>query len=108
MERNSPSFFNLSNYSIVYINIGASFLDNLSERRKLHEVMFMKIERSSKWKEDFIKIRKSEPWDNWTLYKMSYEIVKDEFDYGFFRFQSPKYLTNLHISSSNRSGRNGH
>ena len=65
-------------------------------KKKLHEVMFMIIERSSEWKEGFIeRLENREPWDNWTLYKMSYEVVKTNLITDFHGLQSPKYLPNL-------------
>lgn len=56
----------------------------------------MIIERSSEWKEGFInKLENKEPWDNWTLYKMSYDVVKANLITEFSGLQSPKYLPNL-------------
>ena len=62
----------------------------------MNEVMFMIIERSSEWKEGFIeRLENREAWDNWTLYKMSYEVVKTNLITDFKGLQSPKYLPNL-------------
>jgi SNF2 family DNA or RNA helicase len=56
----------------------------------------MIIERSSEWKEGFIKrLENSETWDNWTLYNMSYEVVKTNLITEFSGLQSPKYLPHL-------------
>ena len=58
--------------------------------------MFMIIERSSAWKEGLIeRLESHEPWDNWTLYNMSYEVVKTNLITDFRGLQSPKYLPNL-------------
>lgn len=58
--------------------------------------MKMIIEKSSEWAEGLIKrLENIEPWDNWTLYNMSYEIVKNNLITEFTGLQSPKYLTNL-------------
>jgi len=56
----------------------------------------MIIEKSSEWKEGFIeRLEEREPWDNWTLYNMSYEVVKTNLITDFTGLQSPKYLPNL-------------
>ena len=56
----------------------------------------MKIERSSDWKEGFIKrLDNEKPWDSWTLYKMNYDITKTNLITNFTGLQSPKYLPNL-------------
>lgn len=56
----------------------------------------MIIERSSEWAEGLIKrLENVEPWDNWTLYNMSYDIAKNNLITQFTGLQSPKYLTNL-------------
>lgn len=56
----------------------------------------MIIERSSEWKEGFIdRLENREPWDNWTLYNMSYEVMKANLITDFLGLQSPKYLPNL-------------
>lgn len=56
----------------------------------------MIIERSSKWKEGLInRLENREAWDNWTLYKMSYDVVKSNLITEFTGLQSPKYLPNL-------------
>ena len=56
----------------------------------------MLIEKSSSWKEGFIKrLENEEPWDNWNLYNMSYDIVKTNLITDFKGLQSPKYLPNL-------------
>ncbi|MEK4229645.1 DEAD/DEAH box helicase [Solibacillus sp. FSL H8-0538] len=56
----------------------------------------MIIERSSEWKEGFLnRLENDEPWDNWTLYNMSYEVVKNNLIADFSGLQSPKYLSNL-------------
>lgn len=63
--------------------------------KKLREVIVMIIERSSEWKEGIINRLDNEEWDNWTLYKMNYEVVKTNLITEFTGLQSPKYLTNL-------------
>lgn len=56
----------------------------------------MLIERSSTWKEGFIeRLENRAAWDNWTLYKMSYEVAKSTLITDFTGLQSPKYLPNL-------------
>ena len=56
----------------------------------------MIIERSSAWKEGLIeRLENREPWDNWALYKMSYETVKMNLIPDFQGLQCPKYLPNL-------------
>ncbi len=56
----------------------------------------MKIERSSDWEEGFInRLDHLEKWDSWTLYKMSYEIVKMKLITDFTGLQATKYLPNL-------------
>jgi SNF2 family DNA or RNA helicase len=56
----------------------------------------MIIERSSEWKEGFIdRLENREAWDNWTLYNMSYEVMKANLITDFLGLQSPKYLPNL-------------
>ncbi|MFX3673443.1 MAG: DEAD/DEAH box helicase [Paenisporosarcina sp.] len=56
----------------------------------------MIIEKASKWKEGFIeRLENREPWDNWTLYNMSYDVVKTNLITDFSGLQSPKYLPNL-------------
>lgn len=56
----------------------------------------MIIEKSSTWKEGFIeRLENRAPWDNWTLYNMSYETVKKNLITEFQGLQSPKYLPNL-------------
>jgi len=56
----------------------------------------MIIERSSEWKEGFIeRLENREPWHNWTLYNMSYDVVKTNLIKDFSGLQSPKYLPNL-------------
>ena len=73
-----------------------TFLDNLIRKKKLFEVMLMIIERSSDWQEGFIeRLENREQWDNWTLYNMSYEVVKNSLITDFAGLQSPKYLPNL-------------
>lgn len=60
------------------------------------EVFFMLIERSSSWKEGLTKrLENEESWDNWNLYNMSYDIVKNNLITEFTGLQSPKYLPNL-------------
>ena len=64
--------------------------------KKLTEVVCMIIERSSEWKEGFIeRLENRETWDNWTLYNMSYDVVKTNLITEFNGLQSPKYLPNL-------------
>jgi len=54
------------------------------------------LERSSAWKEGFIeRLENRETWDNWELYKTSYEIAKTTLITDFQGLQSPKYLPNL-------------
>lgn len=56
----------------------------------------MRIERSSDWKESFMdRLEKEEAWDNWTLYKMAYEVAKSTMIKDFRGLQSTKYLPNL-------------
>lgn len=56
----------------------------------------MIIDRSSEWKEGLIeRLEDREPWDNWTLYQMNYEVVKTNLISDFSGLQSPKYLPNL-------------
>lgn len=56
----------------------------------------MLIEKSSDWKEGFLKrLENIEPWDNWALYNMSYDIVKNNLISDFSGLQAPKYLPNL-------------
>lgn len=56
----------------------------------------MIIEKSSTWKEGFIeRLENREPWDSWTLYKMSYETVKAGLITDFSGLQCPKYLPHL-------------
>ncbi|TQR18673.1 DEAD/DEAH box helicase [Psychrobacillus vulpis] len=56
----------------------------------------MIIERSSEWKEGFIKrLENLEPWSNWSLYNMSYEVEKNNLITEFRGLQSPKYLPAL-------------
>ncbi|AOV09079.1 DEAD/DEAH box helicase [Sporosarcina ureilytica] len=58
--------------------------------------MALKIERSDEWKEGFIeRLENRAPWDNWKLYKMSYDIAKANLITDFNGLQSPKYLPNL-------------
>lgn len=58
--------------------------------------MLMIIEKSSAWKEGLVeRLENREPWDSWTLYKMSYETVKMNLITDFKGLQSPKYLPNL-------------
>lgn len=62
----------------------------------MFEVKFMNIDRSSEWKEGIIeRLENREPWDNWTLYQMNYEVVKTNLISDFSGLQSPKYLPNL-------------
>ena len=59
-------------------------------------MIVMIIERSSEWKEGFTeRLENREAWDNWTLYNMSYEVVKTNLITDFNGLQSPKYLPNL-------------
>ncbi|CAM3168877.1 SNF2-related protein [Filibacter tadaridae] len=56
----------------------------------------MIIERSTEWKEGFIeRLENREAWDNWTLYTMSYDVVKMNLITDFQGLQSPKYLPTL-------------
>lgn len=56
----------------------------------------MRIEKSSTWKEGLIeRLENREPWDNWTLYNMSYEIAKTNLIPDFHGLQSPKYVPKL-------------
>ncbi|MFJ7733776.1 DEAD/DEAH box helicase [Lysinibacillus sp. NPDC097231] len=58
--------------------------------------MIMKIDRSSEWEEGFLnRLDHLEKWDSWTLYKMSYEIVKMKLITDFTGLQATKYLPNL-------------
>lgn len=58
--------------------------------------MVVKIEWSDKWKEGFVeRLENQVPWDNWTLYQMSYNIAKENLITDFNGLQSPKYLPNL-------------
>ncbi|NYF24390.1 SNF2 family DNA or RNA helicase [Sporosarcina sp. JAI121] len=56
----------------------------------------MILERSTAWKEGFIeRLENRETWDNWKLYKMSYEITKTNLITDFHGLQSPKFLPNF-------------
>ncbi|WP_342536366.1 SNF2-related protein [Sporosarcina sp. FSL K6-3508] len=56
----------------------------------------MLIERSSAWQEAFIeRLENREQWDSWTLYKMSYDISKNNLITDFKGLQSLKYLPNV-------------
>lgn len=56
----------------------------------------MIIEKSSEWKEEFLRrLEDSGPWDKWSLYKMAYEVEKDQLITEFSGLQAPKFLTNL-------------
>ncbi|WP_332645384.1 DEAD/DEAH box helicase [Lysinibacillus sp. 54212] len=56
----------------------------------------MIIERSSEWKEGFIqRLEENVPWDNWTLYNMTYEVEKMNLIPEFTGLQCPKILSNL-------------
>src|SRR4051812_966134 len=56
----------------------------------------MIIDKSSKWREGFTeRLENREAWDNWTLFKMSYEIAKKNLITDFRGLQSPNYLPNL-------------
>ncbi|MFY0519983.1 DEAD/DEAH box helicase [Lysinibacillus sp. UGB7] len=58
--------------------------------------MIMIIERSSEWEEGFInRLDNLEKWDSWTLYKMSYDIVKMNLIPEFTGLQATKHLPNL-------------
>ena len=58
----------------------------------------MIIERSSVWKENFIKrLENNEPRDSWLLFNMSYEVVKNNLITQFSGLQSPKYLSNVTV-----------
>lgn len=90
---NQYSDFNLN---FTSLNIGTSFWDNLITKKKSNEVIVMIIEKSSEWKEGFTeRLENREAWDNWTLYRMSYEAVKTNLITDFNGLQSPKYLPNL-------------
>ena len=63
---------------------------------KLVEVIGMLIERSSSWKEGFIKrLENHEPWDSSALYNMSYAITKNNLITNFTGLQSLAYLPNI-------------
>ncbi|MFO7317059.1 MAG: SNF2-related protein [Bacilli bacterium] len=56
----------------------------------------MMIEKSSGWKEEFARrLNEGGPWDDWTLYKMAYDVVKDQLITDFSGLQAPKFLTNI-------------
>lgn len=56
----------------------------------------MMIEKSSYWKEEFARrLEGNGPWDDWTLYKMAYEVEKDQLITDFSGLQAPKFLTNI-------------
>ena len=56
----------------------------------------MIIERSPEWEESFKeRLEQQDNWDNWALYKMSYEVEKANLITEFTGLQSPKYLPNL-------------
>lgn len=56
----------------------------------------MLIEQSTEWKEGFMdRLENRETWDSWTLYNMSYEVVKTNLITDFSGLQSPKYLPHL-------------
>ncbi|WP_194841492.1 DEAD/DEAH box helicase [Sporosarcina obsidiansis] len=53
----------------------------------------MLIEKSSDWKEGFIeRLENRQSWDSWTLYKMSYDIAKQNLITDFSGLQSLKYV----------------
>ena len=66
----------------------------------------MMIERSSEWAEGVTnRLENLEPWQNWTLYKMSYKIAKTNLITELTGLQSPKYLPSLNpLESSIESG----
>ncbi|MDN4608495.1 SNF2-related protein [Sporosarcina sp. F6_3S_P_2] len=56
----------------------------------------MKIERSSEWKEGFEeRLENRQVWDNWTLYKMCYEVEKVRLIKDFNGLQAPNFLPGL-------------
>lgn len=56
----------------------------------------MIMEWSSDWKEGFVKrLENEEPWDNWKLYNMSYDVVKNNLITDFTGLQSLRCLPNL-------------
>lgn len=56
----------------------------------------MQIERHSGWEEGFVeRLENREPWDSWTLYKMSYDIAKSNLITDFSGLQSLKYLPHI-------------
>ncbi|WP_339253678.1 SNF2-related protein [Sporosarcina sp. FSL W8-0480] len=56
----------------------------------------MKIERSSEWKEGFEeRLENRHAWDNWTLYKMCYEVEKAKLIQEFNGLQAPSFLPEL-------------
>jgi len=85
----------LSKLQFVFKHIRIESLGNLIEN-VAYEVMDLLIEKSNTWKEGFIeRLENREPWDNWALYNMSYDIVKDNLITSFNGLQSLKYLPNV-------------
>src|SRR5690606_19464052 len=67
-----------------------------SNKKISDEGMSMQIEWSSDWKEGFAeRLENRKAWDNWTLYKMCYDVEKSRLITEFQGLQSPKYLPGL-------------
>ncbi len=58
----------------------------------------MKVVKSSIWKEGFLeRIENRVEWDQWTLYKMNYEITKENLITDFHGLKAVDYLPNLQL-----------
>ena len=54
-----------------------NYISGQPTKKEKGEVIAMIIDKSSTWREGFIeRLENREAWDNWTLFKMSYEIAK--------------------------------
>ncbi len=58
--------------------------------------MDIEIRRSTEWKEGFAeRLEQRRPWDNWTLYQLSYEAEQAKLIPEFHGLQCPRHLPNL-------------